>query len=287
MISKRLGIIGTLAAAAMVSGVLVGCGGSSASVQGINVSVPVTGGVQNQGGSPTTNVSSSTSPQQVQITAADGTTQTVVVPPGESFSAGDQAVVLEPNQPVLNGLTVGPVHNGTVKPLGTGGHPIFIDGLNSGVLLNAGGALVTGILLGVGNHTILVDGPMTITGTSSTGTPSTLSINTSVTIKVQVKVVGGLPFASLPIDITGKLPGNGGSTANGNSVTGDLAGFTVGYGQLVLTWPGVTKSQTVPIRPKGNTGFGTFTFHDPLNDSTDTIPSTGIDTIAFTFLPNI
>jgi len=278
MIGKRLGIIGTLAAAAMVSGVLVGCGGSSASVQGINVSVPVTGGVSNQGATLNTAVTASTSPQQVQITAADGTTQTVVVPPGESFNAGDPAIVLAPNQPILSGLTVGPrVHGG--KPQQGGGSQIYIDGLPSGVFLNAVGALTLGLLLGPGNHTMSVSGPFSITGTSSTGTPSTLDITDSINLNAVVKIVGGLPFASLPINVTGKLPGDGGSTSNGNSVSGSLFGFTVGYGQLTIVWPGVTKNQKVPLRASGVTG--TFTFHDPLSDSQDTIPSTGISSLTF------
>jgi len=282
MISKRLGIIGSIAAAAIVSGVLVGCGGSSASVQGVNVSVPVTGGVQNQGATLNTQVTASTSPQQVQITAADGTTQTVVVPPGESFNSGDPAVVLAPNQPIFSGLTVGPRTNGGAgKPMQSGGSQIFVDGLPSGVFLNALGALTLGLLLGPGSHTLSVTGPFTITGTSSTGSPSTLNITDSIKLNMVVKVVGGLPFASLPINITGKLPGDGGSTANGNSVTGQLLGFPIGYGQLILTWPGVTKNQKVPLRGTG--AVGTFTFHDPLSDSSDTIPASGISTLTFGF----
>jgi len=277
MISKRLGIIGTLAAAAIVSGVLVGCGGSSASVQGINVSVPVTGGVSNQGATVNTTVTSSTTPQQVQISAADGTTQTVVVPPGESFTAGDPAVVLAPNQPILSGLQVGPRTNGVIKPLQGGGSQIFVDGLPSGVFLNAVGALTLGLLLGAGNHTMSVTGPFTITGTSSTGTPSVLNIKQAITIKLVVKGI----VASLPINLLGKLPGNSGSISNGNSITGDLLGFPVGYGELTLNWAGVTKHQKVPLRATKNAVTGTFTFHDPLADSTDTIPADGIDNLTF------
>jgi hypothetical protein len=283
MISKKVGILGSITAAALVCGVLSGCGGSSASVQGINVSVPVTGGVQNQGATLNTSVSSSTSPQQVQITAADGTTQTVVVPPGESFNAGDQAVVLAPNQPLLGGLTTGPRAHGTIKPQQSGDLPIYVDGLPSGVFLNALGALTLGLLLGPGNHTLSIQGAVTITGTSSTGSPSTLNVNKSITLSCRVNGI----VASLPINLLGKLPGDGGSTANGNSITGDLLGFPVGYGELTLTWPGVSKDQKVPLRTKSDGFTGTFTFHDPLNNTDDTIPSTGIDTIFFGYLTHI
>jgi len=277
MISKKVGILGSITAAALVCGVLAGCGGSSASVAGINVSVPVTGGVQNQGATLGADVSAATTPQQVQITAADGTTQTVVVPPGESFHAGDQAVVLAPDQPLLGGLSTGPRTNGAVKPQQGANLPIYVDGVPSGVFLNAVGALTLGLLLGPGNHVLSIHGAVTITGTSSTGTPSVLNVNDSITLKC---VVNGIT-ASLPINLLGKLPGNGGSTANGNSITGDLLGFPVGYGQLILTWPGVTKNQKVPLRATHAGLIGTFTFHDPLNNSDDTIPTNGIDTITF------
>src|SRR5665213_1036568 len=127
MNSNRLGFWGTLVGAAMVGGVLAGCAGSSSSTQGINPTISATGGVASQSGSPATGVTQSTTPQQVQVTLADGTiVPNANVPAGESFNPADPVGVLPANQPFINGLTIPP---STKRSDGTNTiRPVYVDG---------------------------------------------------------------------------------------------------------------------------------------------------------------
>jgi len=265
MISKRISFFGILVGAAVVSGLLAGCGGSSASVQGINPTVSATGGAPSQSASSTTSVPQSTTPQQVQVTQADGSQVNAFVPAGESFTAGTPVAVLPASVPFINGLTFAPkskISNQSTI------HAVYVDGQLSGVVVNADGSLSGFVILTQGVHTVTTTGPFDLGNGNNTLTIGAFSFG------VTVMADGG---ASIPNTITMRIPANGGSTANGNfvNVTYPTPEFANGQGSLILTWPGVTKSQTK------NIVNGKVNFSDPLSDSSDIIPAGGVSTITF------
>jgi len=277
MISKRISLIGILAGAAVVSGVLVGCGGSSSSVQGINPFVPVTGGVTGSTtATATTSVTASTTPQQVQVTLPDGSSETGTVPAGQSVSAGSVVGVVPANQPVLGGIT----YAGPKKKAAPG--DLFVDGVDSGIQINPDTSFPVLVILPNGPHTLQENGPFNISSGSNT-----LTVQTFI-FKLQVESILGAGLVSIPTSVSGRLPANGGSTANGNGVTVQLVGQFVGNSStLMLAWPGVTKTQTRVFTGFNILGvqFAQATFHDPLSDSSDTIPGTGVNTVELDINP--
>src|SRR5476651_206286 len=104
MVSRKLSIYGFISAAAIVSGILAGCGGSS-SVAGLGGTVATTGGITTAPGTSATGAASSPTPQQVQVTTASGPV-TGTLPAGESIPVGGTVATVPPGVPFIVGLTL-------------------------------------------------------------------------------------------------------------------------------------------------------------------------------------
>jgi len=178
MIYKRLGILGAISVAAVVSGVLVGCS-SSSSVTPSSPTVDTTGGLtSNPGtGAPT---GSSGKPQQVQVTV-NGQTEQATLPPYETITSGENIAVLPstPGTPILAGLGYGTTAAvKKVKPDAPGIQgEVFVDGHDTGITVTSGGYLSGPLILVPGYHVIIAYGPWVIVS----GNVLTRSSSTSIT----------------------------------------------------------------------------------------------------------
>jgi len=226
MVSRKLGIYGFISAAAIVSGILAGCGGSN-SVEGLGGEIQTTGGVTNSTSTVTTPVASSPTPQQVQVTTASGTV-TATLPPGETLPANTPFSVLSPGIPIIQGLGTsnpGPSTHKVTTPAPatstatTGAKPqignqtpyhVYVDGQDSGVTVDSSGDLSNYLILVDGTHTVTCVGPFYIVG-GSIFAPTLLTINSYLSFGVPC--TGGVP--AIPTTINLKLPVNGGSWAKG------------------------------------------------------------------------
>jgi hypothetical protein len=290
MISKRLSIYGFISAAALVSGVVAGCGGSS-STTGTQTQVPTSGGSVPIVGTSPTAVPSSPAPQpgqQVQV-SVNGTPTSITgtLPANESIPTNGVVAVIPnpatPNSPILGNASSAIVRKTTKAPSAIGGSTapgeVWVDNCDTGVLLNQDGTFPINngsgfLLIAPGVHTMTIYGPWTIGSGSDMLTVQTFNFGFTVLADGN---------ASFPSVISGKLPGNGGETYAGNSVKCSytpLSDFAVGFGQLVLVWPGVTKTQTRSIVN------GQVTFSDPLADSTDKVPAGGVTSVTYNWTPS-
>ncbi len=277
MVSKRLSIFGYISAAALVSGVLAGCGGSSSSVEGVSPVVQTTGGIPNAPGNTATTVpASATTPQQVQVTSG-GTTVTGTVPPGQPTITPSTVVNVTPaNKPIIKGLTDSP-SNHQARSL----HPLQIsyDGganyINTGVNVDGSGAIDGDLILTAGSIYLRVSGPFTIVS----GTFPNIHQLTVQNFVFGI-VIDASGVSSIPADLTMRIPSNGGTTTSGNyvNVTYPTPNFSTGSATLVLTWPGVTKIQSKTVVG------GLCAYSDPLSDSSDAIPASGVTTVKFTYV---
>jgi hypothetical protein len=282
MVSKRLGIYGFISAAALVSGILTGCAGSSASVSGQGGTVSTTGGISNASGSgPAGGTTASSAPQQVQVNVG-GTVETGTLPTGESIPPGGTVCVVPANQPIINGLTLGPKFHGvqttpastgttTVKTAASTGSQgeVDVDGTNTGLTVQPDGSLSGILLLTPGNHTITAWGSLVIV--SGTQQLTVGKFNFGV-------VVGSDGVGSMPSAITMKLPANGGSLSNGSfvTVTYPTPDFATGSGNLAIGYSGITVSKTQLVK----NGMTTF---NSLNQNHPAIPQGGVDTVTFNY----
>lgn len=286
MVFKRLGLFGFISAAAIVSGVLVGCSGSGANLPAVPPPIITTGGVSTMSGSaPVTG--SSTTPQQVQVSTSSGTV-IGTLPPGEAITNVGDVTVIPAGVPFLNN-TLGPKVN-SKKGLSNQLNPLLISltgptgtYVPTGVFVNSDTSLSAPLILVPsagfvgGQAWLMANGPFSVSGTNAGSTALTVQ---TLSFGV-VTLVDGL--SSLPITggLTLKIPANGGSTANGNyvQVTYPTPDFTTGTGSLQLTWPGIFKTQTKSV------ASGIVTFSDPLSDPTDSIPAVGITSVTFGYTP--
>jgi len=275
MVSKRQGIYGYISVAALISGILVGCGGSSASVQGIGAQIKTTGTVPNQSGSSTSGVSSSGAPQQVQVTSG-GSTVTGTLPPGESIPAGGSVCVITNADPIIQGLTVGPKFNKVkVTPMdGTPGE-VDVDGQNTGLTVTASGNLSGILILTPGNHKITAWGPFNILS----GITSQLTVQ-QFNFGVVVKSDG---IGSSPSSLVMQLPGNGGSWANGNYVTVGYPtpDFAAGSGTLTIV---VDSARTISQKKLVQSGMATFKSFQTYKVGAQ-IPQNGIISVNYNYTP--
>jgi len=285
MVSKRLSIFGFISAAGLVSGALIGCGGSSASTSSANPTVQTTGGVTTSSGSATTAAPTSTTPQQVQVNG-----QTAVVPPGQpAISVGSTVCVIPAGTSFLNGLTPKLDHQatGTVKKLTTApageifvGYSVSGPWFDTGVSIGANATLSSNLAFAAPATSFLpnylmVAGPLNITGTAFNG--GTLTINNSFILGFVVFADGG---SSLPTMLSLKLPADGGTIAGGNFANVTIPTEFVGGVGMRLTWPGVTKSQT-KIDTDGTVSISVSTAG---GNPTDDVPAGGISSVAVTIV---
>jgi len=278
MVSKRLSIYGLISAAAVISGALVGCGGSSASVQGAQGTVNTTGGLTSTTQTFTSGVGSSTSPQQVQVTV-NGSTQNATLPAGESIAAG-QSVAVVPPTPIIAGLTLGPKTKGEkAAPTSGAQGSVYVDGTNTGLTVTSSGALSGYLILTPGTHNITAYGPFVIVGGSAFA-PTQLTVGKFV---FQV-IVASSGTASIPTALTLNLPVNGGFISHGSFVTAGYDPSFVGYGgTLIIAYSGATivKAQTLTFNSATNTALATYN----ALSSHPAIPSNGVDSVTFNINP--
>jgi hypothetical protein len=239
MVSRKLGIYGFISAAAIVSGILAGCGGSN-SVAGLGGTVSTTGGVTTSPGTSATGAASSPSPQQVQVTTASGPV-TGTLPAGESIPVGGTVATIPPGVPFIVGLTLSTAFNGhkTVPtPAATGAKPttgqqgqVYVDGQNTGLTVDSSGDLSGYLILTAGHHTITAYGPFSIVGGSAFA-PTQLTVGV---FNFGVVVLND-GMVSVPSGLNMRLPSNGGSWAHGPFVvvTYPTPDFASGNGQLII-----------------------------------------------------
>jgi len=273
MVSKRIGIYGFISAAALVSGILAGCAGSSSSVSGNVQSVTTTGGLPGAAaGAGTPGTSAGSAPQQVQVTVG-GNTVTGTLPTGETIPPSGSVNVLPPNQPIIVGLSLSPkFHGGQSKPQG-GGHTqgeVDVDGQDTGLTVLPDGSLSGYLILVPGNHSIDAWGPFNITG-GSVFNPKTLTVG-KFTFGVVVMNDG---VGSIPVGLAMALPANGGALNNGSyvKVTYPTPDFATGSGTLILQYSGVTITKTQFL----NNGAATY----KALSNHPTIPSGGVAVVTF------
>jgi len=288
MFSKKLSIFGFISAAGLISGALIGCGGSSASTSGSNPTVQTTGGVTTSTGNSSTSAPTSTTPQQVQVTTASGTV-TAVVPPGQpAITPSTTLCVIPAGTSFLNGLTPGfkKPATGSVKPLQTTpagevfvGYTATGPWLDTGVSLGANSQLSSAMAFAAPATSFLpnymmVAGPLNVTGTAFNG--GTLTINTGFVLGFVV-FADGMP--SLPGTLALKLPANSGTLAGGNYANVTIPSEFIGAVGMSITWPGETKNQT-----KFDTSGTVSISVSSSGNASDNIPAGGVSTVALTIV---
>jgi len=282
MVSRKLGIYGFISAAAIVSGILAGCGGSN-SVAGLGGTVSTTGGITTAPGTSATGAASSPTPQQVQVTTASGPV-TGTLPAGESIPVGGTVATVPPGVPIIVGLTLGTSFHGhqTVPtPSATGAKPttgsegqIYVDGQNTGLTIDSSGDLSGYLILTPGFHTVTAFGPFTITGGSAFA-PTALTVgvfNFGVSV-----LTDGVP--SIPTNINMKLPSNGGSWAHGPfvTVTYPTPDFATSGGTLTIV---VDAARTISEGKQLSNGVATY-YSLGASLINHNVPSNGVESVTF------
>jgi hypothetical protein len=241
MVSKKLSIYGFISAAAIVSGALVGCGGSSSSGSA-PTPITTTGGISTNPGTSATAVTASATPQQVQVTTGAGVV-TGTLPAGESIPVGGSVGVINNNAPIINGLGLGARVLGqkAAPASGTQGQ-VWVDGVDTGLTVTSGGSLSGILLLAPGTHTVHAQGPFVIVS-GSTFAPKTLTVgqfNFGVVV-----LTDGTP--SIPSDLTLALPVNHGLLTPSTTYHVDTqypSAFTGYTGKLIISYGGTTVSKS-------------------------------------------
>jgi hypothetical protein len=281
MVSRKLGIYGLISAAAIVSGIMAGCGGSSASVQGLGGTVTTTGGITTAPGTTTTSTSSSSAPQQVQVTTSSGVI-TGTLPPGESITAGQNVATIPPGVPIIQGLTLTkfnghektPAPSTSAKPTTGAQGSVYVDGQNTGLTVDSQGDLSGYLILTAGNHVVTAYGPFSIVG-GSVFAPTELTIgvfNFGV-------VVGADGIPSIPSNLNIKLPTNGGSWAHGPfvTVTYPTPDFATSSGTLIIV---VDSARTIQEGRQFANGVATY-YSLGASLINHNVPSGGVESVTF------
>jgi len=271
MVSKRLSIYGFISAAALVSGALVGCAGTSASVQGASPVINSTGGISNTPGTAPTNTPTSTAPQQLQVTTASGTVMGTL-PANETIPPSGTVATIPAGTPIIQGLQLGPKFHGEKGAPTTGAQgEVDVDGVNTGLTVTSNGSLSGILILVPGNHTIHAEGPFAIVSGIQQ-----LSVGQ---FNFGIVVLASDGNASIPSSLNIRLPANGGSLANGNyvTVTYPTPDFATGSGTLTIAYSGITVTKT-----KGLSN-GITTYDQLTPKVTSSIPASGVDNVTFNF----
>jgi len=274
MISKRLGIIGFVSAAGIVSGILAGCGGSG-SIEGLGATINASGGLTTASGGGTPGTSSGSTPQQVQVTV-NGNVVTGTLPANQTIPASGVVSTIAPGIPILTGLTLAPkthinVHTPTVSN-GIQGE-VDVDGCDTGLRVDSAGNLSGYLFLVPGAHNITAIGPFDIIGGSAFN-PTTLTVGKFV-FNVTVNPDG---IASIPSALQVNLPINGGTLKAGHyvKVTYPTPDFAAGNGTLTLSWPGDTIQKTQPV-VNGKVTFKALT-------NSTLVPMGGVATVQYDYV---
>jgi len=283
MVSRKLGIYGLISAAAIVSGILAGCGGSSSSVEGLGGPVQTTGGITNSAGTSSTGVGSSSSPQQVQVQVG-GQTVTGTLPAGETIQANQPFCTIPPGVPIIQGLAPGTKYGHVgATPAATNAKPttgqqgqIWVDGQNTGLTVQSDGSISGYLILTTGTHTITAYGPFTITGGSAFA-PAQLTVG-QFNFGVRVLADGN---GSIPSNLNMKLPANNGSWAHGPYVivTYPTPDFATGHGDLTIV---VDSARTINQGRTLSSGVASY-YSLGASMISHTIPANGVETVTFNY----
>jgi len=176
--SKRLKIYGFVSAAAIVSGVVTGCAGSSVSVKSAAPPIHTTGGVPTagngsvaSGNTGSTDNSNGAPPSQVQVSIPGISAPVVATLPTNSTIPPDGAIsvigAVQPGQtpqPLINGVTtVMPTLAHGPKPMSAPSSAapleIYVDGHDSLLAVTSDFALPQALILVPGTHQICINGP--------------------------------------------------------------------------------------------------------------------------------
>jgi len=279
MVSKRLSIYGFISAAAVVSGALAGCGGSSSSISGTSGTVPTTGGTKTSTQTFTSGVGSTPTPQQVQVTV-NGTTQTASLPAGTTIPAGANVAVIPPTA-IINGLTTGPrVIGEKGAPQETIPYEVYDNGKDTGVKITSTGGFSGYFILVPGNHHLTASGPFSITGGATGLLPGKITMQT---VGFGVPVLStGIP--AIPDGLNLNLPTNNSFIAHGAYATAyydpSFAGYT---GTLTIKYGAttITKSVKFALDTSSDSFAGdVFGTYNALSQHPK-IPRAGLDSIEF------
>jgi hypothetical protein len=293
MVSKRLSIFGFISAAALVSGVLIGCGGSGGSTANVNQpSVKANGGMATVDSNPTASFPTSNKPQQVQVASG----ATVVVPPGQpAITPASTLAIIPAGTQIVSGFSLGVASgkvNSTVKGKSMGGDPgeIYVGYSSNGPWLDTGVNVSTGILetgLAFAAPTtnnpnpnwLAVQGPFTLTDPNS---GNQLTVNGSLKCGFNVFNNGA---TGLPVTINLKLPANGATAAGGNYANVVVTSALAGAGTLNIAWTNPNGSTGLLGQARAvNNGTLSFSVTNGKGGPNDVIPAGGVDGVVFNML---
>jgi len=273
MVSRKLHVSSLILAAALISGALIGCGGSSATTSNAGGSIQTTGGVTTTTGNSTTSGSSSTSFQQVQVNTSAGPI-TGVVPPGQpAFTPSTILGIIPAGQPFIAGMSTT-----KFQKRAPGANPINISynqGATwsySGSNVQPDGSINPPIVYVAGTKSWLqAVGPFTFVG-GTVFKPAVLNVQQFI-FGIVVDATGAV---SIPVAANYKLPVNGGTLAGGNFAQVTYTpNFATGSGYFAVSWAGVTKHETEAV----TNGTVQFQSSHLVGPASDNIPGTGVDLV--------
>lgn len=193
-----------LVAAAVIAGGIVGCGGSGSNpTPGDTTGVEVSGGLQQTSATSPSDVGSSPTAQTVTLGGSS-----VLVPASDSaFRSGTPAAVLSENIPIIGNTSAGAAQERSpgdviIRVLPDGPETVMPG------LVNSDFSLTRRVGLFPGDYEIEIDGPWRVRSTGNILHALTVG---KFIFQFTVDANGK---ASLPIDLTGTLPGNGQNTNN-------------------------------------------------------------------------
>ena len=272
MFSKRLSIYGFVSAAAVVSGLLVGCGGSS-SIATSSPVVHTSGGFGNVPGTgPAGTVGTG---QQVQVSTATGPVN-AILPAGETIPASGAVAVINPTSAILSGLSGPSIRTEKSAPAVKGkaltGSPgqVWLDGTYAQVTITSLGLLSSPFLLTPGPHKLVVYGPLTIVDSTS---GNSLTVG-EIDYQTQVSATGDSAIPAL----NAALPVNGGSFTGGHSYvqcTYPTPAFSTGSTTLQISYSGTTITKGISLKD----GYADYT----ALGTHPNLPQSGVDLVSFKY----
>jgi hypothetical protein len=271
--SKRF--FGLVFGAALTGSAMVGCSGNDSTVplnSGVP-SIPATGGVAQSTGTSTNNVAAAPSPQQVQVTQG-GSTVTANLPANVSLTAGETVCVFGTTGPIQGLVPVGGSNSPSTR-LQNGDPPGEIferrngtgDFWDTGVRILPSGQLSGLIVMPDGVWEEFIHGPLALV--NGNGRLDIQTISEFGTIENGV--------ASLPVQMDGDFPVDGGSTFTLHLDVQMPPTFANGWVQLRVTHQNGILSQWKQL----NSGFAQF--HDFVQGNNSAIPTTGVNTVEFDY----
>lgn len=253
VLTKR---ISNLAAAAILVGATVGCGGGLSGLPPVQpVPVNVNGGVTSVMGTATQAVVADGDSHTILVNV-NGSNVAVVIPAGVSVAIGDQIAIIPDGTTPIIGLAGGARNPGDV----------FVNGkITRAHIVN--GKLHPALGFPKGRFTLDGEGPFTV----RQGT-SVLTIQ-----RVRFVFDSDGTSLSLPVEIAGKIPSNGSNNWQNSLSATYAAPWNNNTATLTITHANGTLNRTVNV---GADGVATFT--DFADDPQSHIPKQGVNLVTYT-----